>query len=333
MIELTAEEMRRLPNLSTPGLELPPLPEDDFYSFNDPNLGNEFDDLKLDPLEPNSEFSESYVPPIPYIPPPPVFDFSIPPRPTPQTNLPQPQPQPSPSIQPSPSPSVSPSQPRPTESPLYSQQPTDSVPELDQLGPSVNTPSDQEMLQQARSQQMQRLLAQQQELSEQFAYNPEGTSTDAARTAFVQWLDDMGRQELADPDDLLRQEITLPYPRAACLIRRDVSRQPVHAVFGVVLGQDGAIVEDRTQLLQSSGFEFFNQKAEEAIATHEFANDSEPNQLYLVTVKFEYDQENCPAAGNLDDSVGNAPDSEPASNAQTSPVPLPRASSDSSDNS
>ncbi len=299
LVELTAEEMRRLPNVSTPGLELPPLPDDDLYSLNDPELGSEFD-FSIDPLEPKPRFSDPYMPPIPYIPPPPVFNIPFPSAPPPQVT--RSQPQPSPSVQPSPPPETTPPQPRPSESPLYSQRPAETVPELDQLGASVNAPSTDEQVQQARAQQMQRLLAQQQELREQFAYNPEGTSGDAANVTFGEWFyNKLGRE---NPDDLLREDIALPYPRSACPIG-----QTVLARFGVTLGQDGAVVADEIQLLQSSGFAFFNQRAEEAIATHEFVNESRGEAPYLVTVTFEYNQEDCPAAdnsGTSDNSVSDA---------------------------
>ncbi|NJL38228.1 MAG: hypothetical protein HC899_16920 [Leptolyngbyaceae cyanobacterium SM1_4_3] len=58
---------------------------------------------------------------------------------------------------------------------------------------------------------------------------------------------------------------------------------------------------DEPKLIQSSGFQLFNQKALEAIAAYEFENESDIDQVYLVTVKFDHTTESCPAPTSADD--------------------------------
>jgi hypothetical protein len=82
----------------------------------------------------------------------------------------------------------------------------------------------------------------------------------------------------------------------ACRILGRIQDDPkqLAAIYGVVVDPEGAIAED-PRLVLSSGFEYFNQKALEAIATYEFPNETESDRPYLVDVVFEYSEEICPS--------------------------------------
>ncbi|HHP7243796.1 MAG TPA: hypothetical protein ACFE0H_03835, partial [Elainellaceae cyanobacterium] len=167
MVELTPDELGRLPNASTSEPALPPIPDDDFYSFN--NDFDSFSNPELDsPAKPN--YQSPFLPPIPYIPPPPIFNIPLPSSPPatapPATPTPTPQAQPTPPLQQS----QPPTQNQPPDSERYARRSADDLQELDELGETAPRTDPDAQRDAARQQQMQELLAQQQELRNLFAY-------------------------------------------------------------------------------------------------------------------------------------------------------------------
>lgn len=124
------------------------------------------------------------------------------------------------------------------------------------------------------------------------AFNPERTelSTDGQNTEFLGFLG-AGDEQLLQPDKQVRLTLEVKYPLAACTLRLD---KPVTTILGVVTNQEGAISKG-PEILQSAGYEIFNQAAKEAVLKY---NQFTPAKAYLFTVPFAYSPEACAEAGN-----------------------------------
>jgi outer membrane biosynthesis protein TonB len=121
---------------------------------------------------------------------------------------------------------------------------------------------------------------------ERLGRNSTGTTTEEANLAFGDWFyNQLGREE----NDFQEEEIPATYPPEACPLEIEPA-----AVYGIVVNSEAEVV-DEPKLIQSSGFQLFNQKALEAIAAYEFENESDSDQVYLVTVKFDHTAESCQA--------------------------------------
>lgn len=274
VVELSPEELARVPDFSTPSLELPPLSESDLYSLSP--VPNQAPPSQLFP--PFPPFSPDLYPP--YEPPPGAPTT----RQAPSTST-SPSPSPSPSASPSPSPSpgtVAPTNPGVARNPdldnLTGRAGTGSSPAPD------DNPSPQDN--RTAEQRLQDSIAQRRAAIARLGADSTGTTQEEANLTFGDWFyNQLGREE----NDFKQVEIPAAYPREACPL--EIEPAPI---FGVVVNPEADLV-DEPKLLQSSGYQLFNQKALEAIAAHEFENESDADQVYLVTVKFDHTAESCQA--------------------------------------
>lgn len=122
------------------------------------------------------------------------------------------------------------------------------------------------------------LQAQQQ----QFAYNATGTSEPEVRDQYLTWVQKVWKDKL--PKKL---EIAASLPAFSCTKKVEAT-----TVMGVLADAEGKIV-DQPVPIQSSGYPVLNQTAMEAIKAHSFEKTTE-QQAYLVYVKFPYDPKACP---------------------------------------
>jgi outer membrane biosynthesis protein TonB len=125
-----------------------------------------------------------------------------------------------------------------------------------------------------------------------------GTTSDEANIAFGEWF---YNQLERDEGDFKQVEIPAVFPQEACPLEIETA-----AIYGVVIDPENEVV-DEPKLIRSSGYQLFNQKALEAIATHEFENESDDDQVYLVTVKFDHTAESCQAPAPSSAPSGDSP--------------------------
>ena len=114
-----------------------------------------------------------------------------------------------------------------------------------------------------------------------------------ASFAFSTWFfEELGQKEL--PDDA-KVTIDANYNVIACQVLGRIKDDPKQlvSVYGVVVDPDGA-VKGEPRLVLSSGFEYFNQQALDAIAKYDFSNETGSDRPLLVDVVFKYSDEKCP---------------------------------------
>lgn len=272
LIELSPFEQARLPDFSTPSLELPPLATDPFAAP-PPDL------YSLDPF-PNSFSTTPAQPAVPLDP------FFLNPPPPPPPIVPRINQPPQTTQRPSPSPSPSPSPTR--RQPLAGE--TTEVPDLAALGEESPTPAPP-----ARSPEeiTQALLQEQEQLQALLQYNEEGTGVDAARQSYTSWFE-VAVQWLGDNwngENAPEVSITAPYPTAACPNQLEGA-----TIIGALVDPEGKAVEEPApQILRRSGYGLFDLQAIELVKIYEFEQTGEP-EAYRVNVKFEYNADHCPAA-------------------------------------
>lgn len=287
IVELTPQEQQRLPDFSTtvPPIELPPITQapqpnnSDLFSLTDP------------PQPPSSDLPSDdslLAPPLPIfippLPPPtqiPSFSIQIPPTPAqPAPIRPSPSPQATNSPQSSPSPTATPAEPLPSVA--VEQGPETSQPQASTEQPSP-APRTEEQIRQD-------LVARQQELRELYTYNSTGTSEGDGQIAFLTWFREAFGKDFGEGDSKpALKETTAEYPRQACLLK-----QTRRAVVGVVVDAENQIISE-PKVLQSSGYRLFNQEALKVVESYAFENSTGKEQPYLIGVKFEYNEETCPA--------------------------------------
>jgi outer membrane biosynthesis protein TonB len=294
LIELTPQEQSRLPQFGDSTL---PLSIDSLPLPSAPSTGQLPDLFSLAPLP---------IPqPIPY----PPASFYIPPvnltQPriytvptTPRRSIPRSTTlTPAPTLTPTPTPSSTPTPPialtdilRRNELPeQLNGRTTARIPNLQPPSPSPTNqaavlPTSPTLTPQER------LLAENRQLREEYrqlrrSYSLQGTTEEDARQSFVTWYRELGKELDGNPPI---EQITAPYPRAACLLRRSTA-----AIYGVVINSNSEIVGE-PRLLQSSGYPIFNREALEAVKSHTFNNGTSDDQTYLTTVTFEFSRDVCP---------------------------------------
>jgi hypothetical protein len=297
LIELTPNELSRLPDLSGPTVPTFPLmPE---LEAEDP----EQSDLFMFP-EASPRTSILPVPPSQpfFLPPTSSFPFAI--EQSPPRTIPQPQPPvstPPPTVQ---SP-VSPTEPRPEEAPPVVGS-LRALPDLQAINPVVppgevpleeleESGNPEDLAQGSADPPSDTLMAEQARLRELFTFKQEGTTEEEANLAFSTWFLEEHQQDRTLRSDE-RLTIDAEYNVAACRVLERIRTEPqrLKAIYGVIVEPDGQLAEE-PRLVLSSGFEYFNQKALEAIATYEFPQETGEDHFYLVDVRFEYSEEQCPA--------------------------------------
>lgn len=294
VVELTPEEQKRLPDMATqPPVELPPintLPKDNSQLFTIPSAKpptNNFSspDSLLAPPPPSSFFFPS-LPPITQIPQ--IRTIPIAPAPaqspakpaSPQATAPE-----TPSS-PTQSPSPSPSAGSPTESTTESPAPT-PAPSV-AIDPAATPEGEAPAPPRTEADINRDLLARNQELRELYTYNPSGTSANDANSSFLNWYSKAMGKDYAEGEQFERKETISEYPKVACPLK-----QTRGAVVGVVVDGENQLVGDPA-VVQSSGYNLFNNQAIEVAKTFNFENATGNAQAYLLKVTFEYSEEICP---------------------------------------
>jgi hypothetical protein len=299
LVELSPEEQKRVPDFSTPEINLPPIPQAPDQKQNSFSLDPIPNQSAIEPPSNPSFFAPPPLPSIiPYIPPPPPrfsFNFNDTPAANPPAAIPSPSSQPTTPAKPAETPgsnqSTSPSVPpnaanSPQANQTPSQQATAPTEQPNQQAPQ-RTLDDIRRDLVARQRDLRQQYAERQEMQRLLTYNATGTSRGDADVTFGDWFyKELGGKSL---DELKQERIAATYPKEACALKQD--RQ---AVVGIVVdGGDRLVGQPR--LIQSSGFPLFNQAALAAVADHKFDNPGDANQPYLVTVKFVYNADECPA--------------------------------------
>ncbi len=292
VIELEPGELSRVPDFSESQIEIPAIPDseafdrDDFYSFDDFSAqDNPMEDL------------DDYVPPLA---PPPALDFSWPLPPPPVTFNPSPPVVTPPQAPATPDPAPAPLPPEdasPTPAPPLNPEVTPNQPQdSDSLGNSPQPPIQGQSDTPSEERITERLMAEQAQLQELFTFNTEGTTEEDANLAFGTWFYEGLGKSL---DELRQVELTVPFPAIACPVWKG---DAIAAVYGTTVGSDGVPADD-PQLIQSSGYEFFNREALKAIQQAEIPNESSEEQAFLFTVRFIYDEVACPIHSQNQEAV------------------------------
>lgn len=322
MVELTPEEMSRVPDFSqSQRLRLPPagangdLPEleQDF------NSGIQEFELDSDTSRNQSSWYSPYddylyAPPPVYVPSPPRSNsYSSGTTQRRSTTPPQPQPQ-SPATQSPPAQTQTPET-QPTNDPPASAQQlednlqysgeTTSLPDLMAANPNDVDNDAEESAEPdeaaggdeaveddgaiAAIQAEQDATNEELSVAELLAYSDLGTSPQDASGAlgtFVErWrptLEEQGVEEFA----LGQLELTGDFPGLACSLEASPFSR-----YGVALDEAGELLDD-PRLIQSSGYPIFNRSALETLMEYEF-EPSDTARIELVTVVFNYDEEVC----------------------------------------
>ena len=111
--------------------------------------------------------------------------------------------------------------------------------------------------------------------------------TDARNTSAAEVQQNEERWRQTTPQAPRSMSLAGVYPRAACL--RQLSGT---AIYGLTVSPNGGLGEVR--LLQSAGYDIFNQQARSQVLSHRFATAEGPIP-YRVSVRFDYNTANCPA--------------------------------------
>ncbi|MEB3358910.1 MAG: hypothetical protein VKK04_19450 [Synechococcales bacterium] len=309
VVELSPDQLARLPDFSgTEAIARPSIPDgEELYSF------DEFDEFSaIAPDLPTASPIPAPFPGITTLPLPPRFPPTLPPQ-TIRDWLRQ-----SPPLTPGP-----PLNELPTESPVTEPEVTPETPPVntaedlkpplpDQAeGPdpadsaaSTPTPAPEPSPEEIAQRRQEALLAEQQRLQEQFAFNPFGESqVEDAFSAFNTSAKGINATQ-GEPLTL-----ALPYPSGACPLNFEEG-QVIQAVWGAFVdGEKQVLGSPEPVLIYSSGYEFFDDIALEAVTSGAFTSlisgDATGNRAYIVTVEFAYSRDNCPPTSSPE-AVGEA---------------------------
>lgn len=142
-----------------------------------------------------------------------------------------------------------------------------------------------------------RLLAEQQQLQQQFTYRP--PSEGEVNEAISLWNNVAKDANIQEGGPV---NIDVDQSLLTCPLGENVT-----VLSGVFVGSDNTVLaEPGPQILLSSGYEFFDNAAKEFVAAHDFDNQSGDNRNYAVTINFLYDEEACPAAPVSQEEVGSS---------------------------
>ncbi|NJL89102.1 MAG: TonB family protein [Coleofasciculaceae cyanobacterium SM2_1_6] len=122
------------------------------------------------------------------------------------------------------------------------------------------------------------------------AFDPRQTelTADGLSIGFTDFLGE-GNEALLQKDRQMQLTLEVPYPSAACGPQLGGT-----AILGVILNEEGKISKGPA-ILQSSGYEIFNQAAIEAAKVY---TQFTPAKVYIITVPFAYKPEACSGGSN-----------------------------------
>lgn len=310
VVELTPEEQQRLPEFSTPQIDLPPL-----FSSTPPATSSlpplpplpstqsttplpSLDDLFSGPLFQQPLIVPSY-PSISTLPPPPSVRITSPPaastpnRPnaneaTPSRNGATPDENATPT-------------PENSDQAATGENPPDNPASTEPETPATPAARSNEEIVAALRQDVQ---ARQRRISleRQMAFSQTGTSRDpnySAGGSWASWMQSLERWgvDLAsvDPsnDKFPKASIEATFPPEAC----EFVRETLSADYGVVVDPEGKPIGGLT-VLRSSGYEYFNNLGGDAVLNGKFDNSTGKNAPFQITVTFPYTGDSCAASGD-----------------------------------
>lgn len=305
LVELTAEEQNRLPDIADALPELPPIAQqplpNQFQLPANPG-GFSLNPLPFPPAPSGfNSFSDSSAPTVVFVPQP-SFDFppqprrSVPPKP--------------PAIQPSDPPENSADPRRPDNQAGQQPSTTDNQAFDPQPTQPANRPSLNDEIRARRDQ----LAAQTANQQDQLVADSSGVGDAAVSgnlgtwsAAAVKWLEG-NEQKFKEINFKNPTQITADYPEAACPLQ--VNRS---VLVGVLVDAEGKVTtqaENQPQVLGGSGYRIFNRKAIEDAIAHSFEATGE-KEAYLMQLNYEYSKEACPA-GSTAPQPAPQPGTQPA---------------------
>ncbi|MBD2740597.1 energy transducer TonB [Coleofasciculus sp. FACHB-1120] len=129
-----------------------------------------------------------------------------------------------------------------------------------------------------RELQRQQVLADIRQQRRNYAYDGNGTRDDDYRQKLAGWGSRLNKVPSKE------QEITLTPQYRACFIKKPEAT----ALVGAQVDAKGNVT---AELLRSSGYNILNDKAQEVVKAHSFGAKE---QVYVVQVKFAYNEKDCP---------------------------------------
>ena len=175
-------------------------------------------------------------------------------------------------------------------------------------------------------QRQQQLVAEILERREQLQAEKTETTNEEARKNFLSWSS-------AVEAGLTPEELSLSgtYPKDACIKKLEGT-----SVYGILIDAQGKVTN--RELIKSSGYPLFNERALETIKTSSFTNKTGNSKPYLVRVNFDYNPEVCPSLSLTPPEPDSpqeqvappapvaAPDAPPSEAAAEKPQPSPAPS-------
>lgn len=159
------------------------------------------------------------------------------------------------------------------------------------------------------------------------------TSDEEARKNLVEWMALV--KDTLPKKEVIPEAITVSatYPKDACIKKLEGT-----TVFGILVGADGEVTN--AQLIQSAGYGILNQQALEDIQFRKFNNQTGTTKPYQVKVAFDYDKGNCPSLAVFQETANQPVPAKPntasgenaAANNPVIVVPKPETPSNNSAN-
>ena len=169
-----------------------------------------------------------------------------------------------------------------------------------------------------RELQRQQVLADIRQQRRNYAYDGNGTRDDDYRQKLAGWGSRLNKVPSKE------QEITLTPKYRACFIKKPEAT----ALVGAQVDAKGNVT---AELLRSSGYNILNDKAQEVVKAHSFGAKE---QVYVVQVKFAYNEKDCPPVTTSQESrnsQGSSESRKPRDSQQSSESRKPRDSQQSSE--
>lgn len=130
-----------------------------------------------------------------------------------------------------------------------------------------------------------------QEAQENWDFEVIGTTDEEAAYSYNLWTDRLrsfGVTIVSDP--IPKPNVLTSFPSSACHLEGALSWASVFALYPDL--ENKVPQEDQVMLVQSSGYEPFNQLAFEEVSQKEIS-DAREGHIYIVAVTFQYDSDTC----------------------------------------
>lgn len=179
----------------------------------------------------------------------------------------------------------------------------------------------------------QNLVAQVRMRRKQLRKDVTNTTDEEARKNLVEWMALV--KDTLPKKEVVPEAITVSatYPKDACIKKLEGT-----TVFGILVGANGEVTN--AQLIQSAGYGILNQQALEDIQFRKFNNQTGTTKPYQVKVAFDYDKGDCPSLAVFQETANQPVPAKPntvsgenaAANNPVIVVPKPETPSNNSAN-